>query len=102
MDPRAINELFPNWQELDAPLNAPVTEDRFLFLTQSGSLEVEEPRGLSSCQCFRPVEIVQRPPAAQVVRRAILGRQCHVGRSAHVEDGAVLGDKSVVTDYSRL
>ena len=37
-----------------------------------------------------------------VVRRAILGRQCHVGRSALVEDGAVLGDKSVVTDYSRL
>jgi electron-transferring-flavoprotein dehydrogenase len=33
MDPRAITELFPNWKELEAPLNQPVTEDRFLFLT---------------------------------------------------------------------
>jgi len=40
MDPRAISELFPNWQELDAPLNTPVTEDRFLFLTEGGSRKV--------------------------------------------------------------
>jgi electron-transferring-flavoprotein dehydrogenase len=33
MDPRAITELFPNWKELAAPLNQPVTEDRFMFLT---------------------------------------------------------------------
>jgi electron-transferring-flavoprotein dehydrogenase len=25
MDPIAINELFPNWRELGAPLNTPVT-----------------------------------------------------------------------------
>ncbi len=31
-DPRALNELLPNWQELGAPLRTPVTEDRFLFL----------------------------------------------------------------------
>jgi len=35
MDPIALNELFPNWKELDAPLHTPVKEDRFLFLTQS-------------------------------------------------------------------
>ena len=40
MDPRAIAELFPNWQELDAPLNTPVSEDRFLFLTEGGSLKL--------------------------------------------------------------
>ncbi|HVM85582.1 MAG TPA: electron transfer flavoprotein-ubiquinone oxidoreductase [Candidatus Binatia bacterium] len=33
MDPRAITELFPDWKEMGAPLNQPVTEDRFLFLT---------------------------------------------------------------------
>ena len=38
MDPRAINELFPNWKELGAPLNTPVSEDRFLFLTESRAL----------------------------------------------------------------
>src|SRR6059058_4441722 len=37
MDPRALNELFPNWKELGAPLNTPVTEDRALFLTETKS-----------------------------------------------------------------
>jgi len=40
MDPRSLNELIPDWQKLNAPLNAPVVEDRFLFLTESGSLKV--------------------------------------------------------------
>jgi electron-transferring-flavoprotein dehydrogenase len=35
MDPIAINELFPNWKEMGAPLNTPVSEDRFLFLTET-------------------------------------------------------------------
>ena len=35
MDPIAMNELLPNWKELGAPLNTPVTEDRFLFLTET-------------------------------------------------------------------
>jgi electron-transferring-flavoprotein dehydrogenase len=35
MDPRALNELFPNWKELGAPLNTAVTEDRVLFLTET-------------------------------------------------------------------
>ncbi|MGI4849443.1 MAG: 4Fe-4S dicluster domain-containing protein [Janthinobacterium lividum] len=34
MDPIAIDELFPNWKELGAPLNTPVTEDRFMFLSE--------------------------------------------------------------------
>jgi electron-transferring-flavoprotein dehydrogenase len=35
MDPRALDELFPNWKELGAPLNTAVTEDRVLFLTET-------------------------------------------------------------------
>jgi electron-transferring-flavoprotein dehydrogenase len=42
MDPRAITELFPNWQADGAPLNAPVVEDRFLFLSETGSRQVPE------------------------------------------------------------
>ncbi|HEV7393624.1 MAG TPA: NAD(P)/FAD-dependent oxidoreductase, partial [Burkholderiales bacterium] len=42
MDPRSLNELMPNWQELGAPLNAAVSEDRFLFLTESSSYKVPE------------------------------------------------------------
>ena len=32
MDPRAISELFPDWQSRGAPLNQPVTGDEVLFL----------------------------------------------------------------------
>jgi electron-transferring-flavoprotein dehydrogenase len=37
MDPRALNELIPDWQARSAPLETPVSEDRFLFLTETGS-----------------------------------------------------------------
>ena len=40
MDPRALAELFPDWQAMDAPLNAPVTEDRFLFLRERSAVKV--------------------------------------------------------------
>lgn len=34
MDPIALNELFPDWKKRGAPLNQPVTEDIFLFLSE--------------------------------------------------------------------
>ncbi len=37
MDPSGLNELLPNWKELDAPLNQAVTEDQFLFLNETGA-----------------------------------------------------------------
>ncbi|MFZ9551406.1 MAG: electron transfer flavoprotein-ubiquinone oxidoreductase [Hylemonella sp.] len=37
MDPRALNELLPNWKELGAPLNQPVSGDDVLFLTESSA-----------------------------------------------------------------
>ncbi len=39
MDPRALAELFPDWKGKEAPLNTPVTQDRFLFLTEKSLLE---------------------------------------------------------------
>ncbi len=33
IDPRALNELLPDWKAQGAPLDTPVTEDRFLILT---------------------------------------------------------------------
>ena len=42
MDPRSLNELIPDWRRLDAPLNAPVSEDRFVFLTEGGSWKVPD------------------------------------------------------------
>ena len=49
MDPKAITELFPNWQELGAPLNQPVTEDEVLFLSETGAKQT--PHGLLP-ECF--------------------------------------------------
>ncbi|MFA7292029.1 MAG: electron transfer flavoprotein-ubiquinone oxidoreductase [Rhodocyclaceae bacterium] len=40
MDPRALAELFPNWKEDGAPLNAAVSEDRFLILSETGAKQV--------------------------------------------------------------
>jgi electron-transferring-flavoprotein dehydrogenase len=42
MDPRAITELFPDWQSMGAPLNTPVVEDRFLFLSETGARRVPD------------------------------------------------------------
>ncbi|SOE88925.1 Dehydrogenase (flavoprotein) [Caballeronia arationis] len=40
MDPRALNELLPDWKQNGAPLDVEVTEDRFLFLTQDSAKQV--------------------------------------------------------------
>ena len=37
LDPRALSELFPNWKELGAPLNQPVTDDAMVFLGEKSS-----------------------------------------------------------------
>jgi electron-transferring-flavoprotein dehydrogenase len=50
IDPRALTELFPDWKDRGAPLNQPVTEDRFLFLSRQGSWQVP---GWMLPGCFR-------------------------------------------------
>jgi len=43
MEPRALNELIPDWKERGAPLNTPATEDQFLFLTASRAVRLPTP-----------------------------------------------------------
>ncbi len=43
LEPRALNELFPDWKERGAPLNTAVTSDQFLFLTQKNSFKLPTP-----------------------------------------------------------
>ena len=40
LDPRALNELFPDWQERNAPIDTPVSEDRLMMLTATGSFRL--------------------------------------------------------------
>ena len=42
MDPRALNELIPDWKEKDAPLDTPVSQDRFVMLSASGGIGFPE------------------------------------------------------------
>src|SRR6202012_5338806 len=42
-EPRALNELIPDWKERGAPLNTPAVEDRFLFLTATSSFRLPTP-----------------------------------------------------------
>ena len=43
LEPRALNELIPDWKERGAPLNVPATDDSFLFLTASKAFKLPTP-----------------------------------------------------------
>jgi electron-transferring-flavoprotein dehydrogenase len=43
LEPRALNELIPDWKERGAPLNTEAADDRFLFLTRNGSFRLPTP-----------------------------------------------------------
>ncbi len=40
IDPIALNELIPDWHEKGAPIDTPVTDDRFYYFGPSGSLRI--------------------------------------------------------------
>ncbi len=43
IDPRALDELIPDWKEQGAPLNTPASEDAFLFLTRNRAFSLPVP-----------------------------------------------------------
>ena len=43
LEPRALNELIPDWQEKSAPLDTPVDADKFVFLTQNSAIRLPTP-----------------------------------------------------------
>src|SRR5208282_3615056 len=42
-EPRALDELFPDWSQRGAPLNTPATADRLLLLTARGAWRLPSP-----------------------------------------------------------
>src|SRR6202050_5331267 len=40
IDPIALDELIPDWKQKGAPLDTPVTDDRFYYLGPAGSIRV--------------------------------------------------------------
>jgi len=43
LEPRALNELLPDWKELGAPLDTEAREDRFKYLTAISSIRLPTP-----------------------------------------------------------
>ena len=43
IEPRALEELLPNWRELDSPLTTEAKDDRFYFLTETKAFRLPTP-----------------------------------------------------------
>jgi len=84
IDPKALAELFPDWKEKGAPLNQPVTEDRFLFLSESGATKV--PDWLLP-KCFRNHGYYHREPRQPVPLAGHAGRGPGRGDLSRVRRG---------------
>ena len=48
LEPRALNELIPDWKDKNAPLDTPVTSDKFMFLTETKSVRMPTPPSMNN------------------------------------------------------
>jgi electron-transferring-flavoprotein dehydrogenase len=48
LEPRALNELIPDWRERGAPLNTPAKADKFLFLTRKSAIRLPTPPAMKN------------------------------------------------------
>src|ERR1700716_4091330 len=53
-EPRALNELIPDWRERGAPLNTPAINDRFLYLTKNRALRLSTPPPMDNHGSYIP------------------------------------------------
>ena len=97
MDPRALTELLPKWKEDGAPLNQPVTADRFLFLTETGAKAharllparlLQEPRQLRH-QPGQRGQVARRPRPRRSASRSFPALPA--AEVLYAENGAVKG-----------
>ena len=52
IDPRALDELLPEWRAGGAPLATPAAADRFLWLTERGAMTLPTPPSMHNRGCF--------------------------------------------------
>ena len=48
LEPRSLNELFSDWQDRGAPLDTPVTSDKFFYLTETGAVRLPTPPSMNN------------------------------------------------------
>lgn len=52
LEPRALDELLPDWQHRNPPAHTPVTEDQFIFLTKNKSVRLPTPPTMQNHRNF--------------------------------------------------
>src|SRR6187402_2276575 len=55
IDPKALNELIPDWKAQGAPLDTPVSKDRYLYLGPGGDVDISllpKPGFMSNHGCY--------------------------------------------------
>jgi electron-transferring-flavoprotein dehydrogenase len=55
IDPSGLSKLFPNWKEMGAPLETPVTDDKFIYLGPQGAMDISalpKPGYMSNHGCY--------------------------------------------------
>ena len=52
IDPRALGELLPDWQDRGAPLNTPATRDEFLLLGEQRGRRLPTPPQMHNAGCY--------------------------------------------------
>ena len=109
-DPHALTELIPNWKEAGAPVNAPVSEDRFLMLGERSSLRVPNAL-LPSCFLNEGNYVIslanlcrwlaeQAEALGVEIYPGFAGAEILYGQSGAVE-GVATGDMGVLGDGSQ-
>jgi len=109
IDPKALTELIPDWKEKGAPVETPVTDDRFCFFTKSGVLTIPHflfpPLMSNQGNYITSLSTLCKWLATQAEG---LGVEIYPGFPAHeliVEDGAIrgviTGDLGVAKDGRR-
>lgn len=92
-EPRALNELIPDWKEKGAPLTVPAQEDKFLFLTKKFSIRLPTPPQMhNKGNYIISLGVLAKWLAQQA---EALGVEIYPGFAAaevlYNEDGAVIG-----------
>ena len=92
-EPRALDELFPDWRERDAPLLTPAVSDSFLYLTERRSFRLPTPPQMHNHGNY----VISLGNLARWLgaQAETLGVEIYPGFAAaellHAEDGRVVG-----------
>ncbi|KAL3507075.1 hypothetical protein ACH5RR_032457 [Cinchona calisaya] len=104
-EPRALDELLPQWKQEDAPIHVPVSSDRFLLLTKNYALSLPSPFNNKGNYVISLSELVRW----LALKAEELGVEIYPGFAAseilYDEDDKVIGvatnDMGVAKDGSR-